>query len=153
MAPLALVDQLPLDVAHSGIGLGALGVLPRINPATCRSSMARSLYFLVTVLVIWCWAFPRAGPGCVGGICRFSAGLPTNHRDPFCRRAWARCHLPQLPLHLVGGFGIPVGLPVGVGAQGVDARVDTPSLGVPFRLGLRWLPELQADVPPARSPS
>ena len=87
---------------------GREGVCPRINPATFRSSMTRSLNFRVTVLVIWCWALclkPRTRRWHLS-IFRWASHQP---REPFCRRAWARCHLRSFRCHLVGGLGIPVG--------------------------------------------
>ncbi len=150
MAPLPLVDQLPLDVAHSGVGLSPGGIPPH------QSGHVQVLDDQVT-------EFPgyRAGhlvlrvvsqsPDAPLALVDLALGFPPAPGS-LLPPGLGPLPSPEFLLHLVAGFGVLVDLSIGVGAQGVDPGVDAAGSGVPLRFGLRWFPELQADVPPAVFP-
>ena len=108
----------------------ALGVFPRINPATFRSSMTSSLNFLRHRAGHLVLRVVSQSPDAPVAPVDLPLGFPP---APGSLLPPGLGPLPPLQslLHLVAGPGVLVDLTVGVGAQGVDAGVDAAGPGGP----------------------
>ena len=133
MAPLPFVDQLPLDVAHSGIGLGPRGISPHqpghvqvLDDQLTEFFGHRAGHLMLGVV--------SQSPDAPVALVDLALGFPP---APGALLPPGLGPLPSLQflLHLVGGFGVLVDLSVGVGAQGVDAGVDAAGPGARSDLG------------------
>ena len=109
--------------------------------------MTSSRNFLVTVLVVWCWAFDLR-PLILRwqrSIFRWASHQP---REPFCLRGLGSLPSAEFVLHLVGCLWVLVFLSVRVGAHGIDAGVHSAgSAVVILRDWLGCSPEFEAEAP------
>ena len=98
--------------------------------------LTRSLNFLVTVLVIWCWALLSQAPDAPVTFVDLPLGLPPAPGNPSVSLGLGPLPSPQLPLHLVGGFGIlGRSAPSESVPRGLMPVSMPPGLGGPFRFG------------------